>query len=1075
MRTFFALLFANLLITQLAFTQNLSINLQKGHSAAVKSLELSSDGKYLYTGSRDKTIKMWDVESGLEIKTFFGHESTINNISKSNITNVFASSSADLMVKLWDVKKGKIIWTSPKSKNYMTAVALSPDGQSIAVGGYDDKMLVYDINTSDTIVSLKVDSDRGTGYGVALKWSPNGEWLAIGEDNKSLSLYSTDTWELKYKLTPKAGWCGGCPTLMAFHPNNQQLAKLSDNGSLELVDLESGNVTQTLQEEMEDIRSVAFNTEGTKLLAATSEQVFIYSLPQNMLLKVLNPSVVEINEAIFNKVSEAVIVAGDDNKASLIEISSGNMIRQYQGLLHDQDKGGLMYDANNYWESHIARYIHQKSQQLLTSDGQHLLKGKIGSILRMWELKTGKAVMEYIGHEKTVICFDLSADEKMIATGGGEGKIIIWDKNSGKKIKYLNGHNSPVFDVRWSKNQKMLVSTSWDGQVLVWDVDSGEIISKIYWNNVSAYAVSFTKDDLYLIVARLDQKLELYEVGTGQLVKSFIGHTKNVSQILLTDKSEEFISLSDDGTAVLWNIYDGMIRKKYKHESGAVRAALLSNGKFYTAGEDRVIRIWDSVKGEVHQRLEGHQATISSLNIDQESSLLISGDLDGVTKYWDLKTGQEILEYVIVDRVNWMVRNPGGYFYATDGAKKYIHYVKGNEAFFLDQFFEDFYTPDLIKETFSNNKKQNRKSIQGMLDKSDIHDVKIAGFASDDQLSAKLFLKVYGQQKSIAEIQLFHNGKRVDLKLSAFKITKEVDESITYSCEQPLVSGHNRFLVKIVNNENIESAPATVDLVTENNVPGATCHVLAIGLNQYKNSKLNLNYAGADAKAFVKQMEQGVVGLFSELRLHELYDENATKAGILSTMDSIIAQAGINDLFIFYFAGHGSMNDDTFYFIPYESTRLYDQKALENYALSASELQKKLTQLQALKQMVIIDACQSGGSVELLAQRGAVEEKAIAQLSRSAGVHIMSAAGSQQFASEFAELGHGLFTYTLLEALKGSADGAPQDGKLTVYEMKSFIDEMVPELNMRLKGKPQYPYTFSRGNDFPIGLTKGQK
>ncbi len=87
----------------------------------------------------------------------------------------------------------------------------------------------------------------------------------------------------------------------------------------------------------------------------------------------------------------------------------------------------------------------------------------------------------------------------------------------------------------------------------------------------------------------------------------------------------------------------------------------------------------------------------------------------------------------------------------------------------------------------------------------------------------------------------------------------------------------------------------------------------------------------------------------------------------------------------------------------------------------------------------------------------------------------MSAAGSQQFASEFAELGHGLFTYTLLEALKGAADEAPNDGKLTVYEMKSFIDEKVPELNMRLKGKPQYPYTFSRGNDFPIGLTKGNK
>ena len=115
-----------------------------------------------------------------------------------------------------------------------------------------------------------------------------------------------------------------------------------------------------------------------------------------------------------------------------------------------------------------------------------------------------------------------------------------------------------------------------------------------------------------------------------------------------------------------------------------------------------------------------------------------------------------------------------------------------------------------------------------------------------------------------------------------------------------------------------------------------------------------------------------------------------------------------------------------------------------------------------------MDACQSGGSVELLATRGASEEKAIAQLSRSTGIHVMASAGSEQFATEFAELGHGLFTYVLIQALQGAADGAPKDGKVTIYELKSFIDDQVPEMTRKLKGKPQYPYTFSRGQDFPV-------
>jgi len=173
-------------------------------------------------------------------------------------------------------------------------------------------------------------------------------------------------------------------------------------------------------------------------------------------------------------------------------------------------------------------------------------------------------------------------------------------------------------------------------------------------------------------------------------------------------------------------------------------------------------------------------------------------------------------------------------------------------------------------------------------------------------------------------------------------------------------------------------------------------------------------------------------------------------------------------VFIFYYAGHGSMVDDKFYFIPTESLRLYDASSLNKEAIEASMLQDRFSRIHALKQLIIMDACQSGGSVELLATRGASEEKAIAQLSRSAGIHVMASAGSEQFATEFAELGHGLFTYVLIKALQGEADGAPKDGKVTIYELKSYIDDQVPEMTRKLKGKPQYPYTFSRGQDFPV-------
>ena len=295
---------------------------------------------------------------------------------------------------------------------------------------------------------------------------------------------------------------------------------------------------------------------------------------------------------------------------------------------------------------------------------------------------------------------------------------------------------------------------------------------------------------------------------------------------------------------------------------------------------------------------------------------------------------------------------------------------------------------------------------------------------------------------------------------------------MTYKISFPLVSGHNLFTVKATSRGNIESMPESVDILSNSKTPGGNCFILAIGINKDKNSKMNLNYAKADALAFVDSVEKKNNSIFSDVEIHTLYDKEATREGILNKMKLLSEKITINDVFILYYAGHGSVVDEKFYFIPTETVRLYDIDNLSKTAIEANELQERLEKIKALKQVIIMDACQSGQSVELLAHRGGVEEKAIAQLSRSAGIHVLSSAGSDQFASEFANLGHGLFTYALLEGLSGKADGAPLDGKVTIYELKSYLDDQVPELSMKYKGQPQYPFTFSRGHDFPLVIIK---
>ena len=311
------------------------------------------------------------------------------------------------------------------------------------------------------------------------------------------------------------------------------------------------------------------------------------------------------------------------------------------------------------------------------------------------------------------------------------------------------------------------------------------------------------------------------------------------------------------------------------------------------------------------------------------------------------------------------------------------------------------------------------------------------------------------------------NGKRQEIDFADLKRMNRAGQSAVKTFDLNLVPGENEISVSAFSEGDIESVPASVDLVYKGLQRTSDCYVMSVGINRYENESLDLTYAKPDAQAFSDFISAGGQKLFNKIHTYRLFDKDATKSNILSTLDEISRLMKKEDVFIYFYAGHGSMVNDGFYFVTSEVTGLYQEDKLKN-ALYVKELQEKFMLLPALKQVVFIDACQSGSSVEALAMRGGAEEKALAQLSRSSGIHVMASSESQQQSAEIKSLSHGVFTYVLLEALGGKADGAPMDSKITVYEIKSYIDDQVPEISYRLIRHKQFPSTFSIGHDFPI-------
>lgn len=1056
-----------------AIAQNLETVIQKGHELAVVAVAVSPDSNFVATASKDKSIKLWELGTGREIRSFLGHEMTVSSLAFSSDGKYIVSGSYDKSTRFWDVSNGKAVATIT-GEDAITDVAIDPKLRFfISVGynrtGYQDSATVYDFKTRKPIRRIPVNADEGRGYGVSVAISDNGETVAFGEDNRMVNLYRTSDWQKLHTIEYKEGWCGGCATMVRFANDNKTFFSASHNGTLNQYDLVSGKSLDTYEEKTEDLTGLALSRDGKYVARATEKNVVVLDVPTKAKVATLEADDKgEFHRLEFTPDGKRLLVACDNNTAFIWNPLTNRKEKVLTGFLNDRDKGGLNYDPNFYWQSAIAKYVRFKNTLLLSRDGKSLIKGKFGTRVKQWDIATGKSVMDFNGHKKAVLAYDISRDGKRLLTGGGDGAIILWDMKTGDTLKVIRSYREPIFDIHFNSDETLAATSSWDATMKIHDLTSGKLLTYIEFESYAAYNILFHPNDLYLISARLDNSLQLWEIDTRSVVRNFVGHTDVISSIRMSNDQRTLMTSSWDGSIRLWDVASGLMTKKFKAKSPVYTALFSADEKYiYSGNGDRTVTVWEIATGKIVRTFAGHNSEVTSLLFSPDNKMLISHSVDGVTKFWDLTSGQEFFEHIHLGDTEWMVKNPDGYFNGTGEARKYIHFVNGMKSYSVDQFFNDFYRPDLLPKIFQTRGSGELKGIQGKLLSSPPPTVRIAVLPSGEG-KAELLMKLTDNGAGVTNPRIFHNGKSISLSAENLSLPSGKNQSTTYRQMIDLVTGPNTFTATASNKEKLEADPHTAEIFSEHASRSSVCHILAVGINEYKNPKMTLNYAKPDAMTFSKLMDDKATNLFKSIELHTLYDKDATKEKILSTLDALRDKVHQEDVFIFYYAGHGSMVDNQFYFIPTEALRLYDAGSLNKDAIEAVALQEKFKQIKALKQLIIMDACQSGGSVELLANRGASEEKAIAQLSRSAGIHVMASAGSEQFAAEFASLGHGLFTHVLIRALQGEADGAPKDGKVTIYELKSFIDDQVPEMTRKLKGKPQYPYTFSRGQDFPV-------
>lgn len=676
-------------------------------------------------------------------------------------------------------------------------------------------------------------------------------------------------------------------------------------------------------------------------------------------------------------------------------------------------------------------------------DGKYFASGGQGT--KLWDLATRQQIRTF--DDKRAVSIAFSPDGKYILCGGPASGFFmdvppsmkIFDVATGKRTRDFEVQDN-VWSVVYSPDGKNVLSGSSDGKIDLWDTSFGKPIKTVEGSggflDSRVNSVSFSSDGGYVLSGGYDNSVRLWNAKSLTQIKTFKGHT---------------------GLA------------------GISSVAFSPSGKYaLSGGFDSQVIIWDLASGSEWRNLAGHTGMYgTSAKFSPNGKYVISAG-DASTRIWDVSTGEEVASMIAFEDGEWIVTTSNGYYNSSPKGDQYLNVKVGGKDYTIEQLRESFYRPDLVKVALSGGSLRELKNV------ADVKPPPVVAIVdtpkSVDKSDAVITLKISDAGGGIGDIRLYLNGSVVMLDSTrALKIVASNQNEIYKTYKLKLSSGVNTIRAIAFNADNTMQSTNAIHEITAsyNIISKPSLYALVIGINEYKNPKLHLNFAVADATLFADTLEMGASPLFDKVEVKRLSSKKETTRE--NIMKELKAMQSLNpdDLFVLYVASHGTVDDGEYFLITSNvgSTRT---ERLKTDAIGQSVFTELIGNIPATKKLIIIDTCNAGAlgdaiQVAILT-RGMSEDTAMKILSRAVGSTILSASTSMQEALEGYQ-GHGLFTYVLAEGLKGKADKG-NTGYVKTTALADYVDNEVPALAEKIYNRAQYPTISISGQAFPIGKVR---
>jgi hypothetical protein len=518
--------------------------------------------------------------------------------------------------------------------------------------------------------------------------------------------------------------------------------------------------------------------------------------------------------------------------------------------------------------------------------------------------------------------------------------------------------------------------------------------------------------------------------------------------------------------------------------------AIAPSGDRFLLGADWSLRLFDG-RGRQLWKVTV-PSTAWGVNISSNGRFALGAFGDGTIRWYELRDGRELLAFFPhKDGKRWVAWTPEGFFAASEGGEQLLGYQLNRgadqtpEFVSTDRLYAAFYRPDVLLARIQGDETKVREARAAI---GDINQVLAAGLPPVVTLAGPAQVKIEGRT-FVHELLLSDRGGgvgrieyRVDGVLQADVGARPVeldrpgaDGKIRRARPLDLPPGQHEVRAVAYNADGKVAARPVTQVVEVDDplVLPPALYGLAIGIDEYSDSALRLKYAAGDAQAVASELQTGGRALFARVDLRILPNADAKRERIEREFADLAQVVQPNDVFVLYLSGHGIVIDGTYYFVPQDV--LYEnQAALRAGSLSQSRLTDLLAAVKANKSLIILDTCFAGAfrpeQKMAFSFRGLEEKTAIDRLMQATGRTTFASSMAVQQALEGYE-GHGVFTYALLEGLRGTADErGNRNREIEIDELFDYVRQTVPKLTFQQWQIKQIPMRDAIGDNFTIGF-----